>query len=355
MPLHFRRSSERKRRADQRLKKVNHAPNGMIRYADLFSGIGAVHVALDQINTGLGQPVFQCVFACDIDASARRVYETNHGIRPDGDINDINLDSMPEIDMLAAGFPCVTFSVGGSMKGFDDKERGQLFFSVLRVVDAKRPTSLFLENVPNLLTIDGGSCFRRIVDELEQRGYHVTYQIINPTCYTPQRRDRLMILADLRGPYMWPAQERQPPLAVRSILDDVVPGMDEVSRVDPQRYDLRPVPSPQRRRHAMPCRTYDVIVRSTGRGGGQGQRVYSVDAPGPTICSRSGGVGRSTGLYDVDGDIRSLTVSETKRMFGFPDDFDLGQVPRFKAQQLLGNSIVVPAARAVLECLLQPP
>lgn len=327
----------------------------MIRYADLFSGIGAVHVALDQINAGLDAPAFQCVFACDIDASARRVYETNHGLRPDGDINSIDLEAMPDIDMLAAGFPCVTFSVGGSMKGFDDEKRGQLFFSVLRVVDAKRPTTLFLENVPNLLTINGGACFRQIVQELEQRGYHVTYQIVDPTRYTPQRRDRLMILADLRGAYLWPPQDRQPPCAVRSILESTVPGQNEVSRVDPARYDIRPVAASQRRRHAMPRRTHDVIVRSTGRGGGQGQRVYSVDAPGPTVCSRSGGVGRSTGLYDVDGDVRSLTVTETKRMFGFPDDFDLGQVPQCRAQQLLGNSIVVPAARAVLERLLHPP
>ena len=262
---------------------------------------------------------------------------------------------MPDIDMLAAGFPCVTFSVGGSMKGFADEERGQLFFSVLRVVDAKRPTTLFLENVPNLLSIDGGGCFRQIVDELEARGYHVTYGIVDPTRYTPQRRDRLMILADLRGPYVWPAGDRQPTRTVRSILERRTPTQDEVTRVDPQRYELRKVPSPKRRRHAMPRRLQDVIVRSTGRGGGQGQRVYSVDAPGPTVCSRSGGVGRSTGLYDVDGDVRSLTVLETKRMFGFPDDFDLSGVARSKAQQLLGNSIVVPAARAVLERILEPP
>jgi DNA (cytosine-5)-methyltransferase 1 len=327
----------------------------MIRYADLFCGIGAVHVALEQLNAELPAPAFQCVCACDIDPAARAVYRANHGIAAEGDINQLDLQAMPDIDMLAAGFPCVTFSIGGSMKGFADAERGQLFFSVLRVVDAKRPTTLFLENVPNLLTIDGGGCFRQIVDELEARGYHVTYGIVDPTRYAPQRRNRLMILADLRGPYVWPGATQEPARTVRSIIEARIPGQDEVSRVDPQRYELKKVKTPQRRRHAMPRRLHDVIVRSTGRGGGQGQRVYSVDAPGPTVCSRSGGVGRSTGLYDVDGDVRSLTVTETKRMFGFPDEFDLSGVARSKAQQLLGNSIVVPAARAVLERLLQPP
>jgi DNA (cytosine-5)-methyltransferase 1 len=316
-----------------------------IKYADLFCGIGAVHVALGNINATLPDPVFKCVFACDIDPVARHIYEDNHGVSPASDITKLDLKTIPDMDLLAAGFPCQAFSTAGCARGFSDESCGDLFFHILKVIDAKKPVMLFLENVPNLLKIHGGSCFETIMGELKSRGYHMTHQIVHASEFTPQCRDRLMMLGDLRVAREWTQGPLTDSHVVRSILQSDKPLTDCVSRFDPEQHWLRPVST--RRRAGGSKRVFDRIVTKTGRGGGQGQRVYSIDFPGPTICSRA-----ARHIYDVDGDVRTLTVLEVKRMFGFPDSFDLSSVSVCKANQLLGNSIVVPAAQMVLTHIL---
>lgn len=68
----------------------------------------------------------KCVFACDIDADARKAYQANFEMEPKGDITQISVDDIPDHDMLCAGFPCQPFSIIGNRLGFDDI-RGTLF------------------------------------------------------------------------------------------------------------------------------------------------------------------------------------------------------------------------------------
>ena len=90
-------------------------------FTDLFCGIGGFHIAAAHLG-------MQCVFACDIDDEARRAYRHNFGIEPAGDITEIQPDSIPDHNVLLAGFPCQPFSIIGAMRGFDDA-RGNLVFN----------------------------------------------------------------------------------------------------------------------------------------------------------------------------------------------------------------------------------
>ena len=124
-----------------------------IRYVDLFCGLGAFHQSFR--NHG----GFDCVLACDINDKVREIYEANHGVRPFGDIKEIDPDFLPDFELLCAGFPCQPFSIAGNQKGFEDKN-GNLFYDILNIVDAKKPKMAILENVKNLKTHDNGRTYK---------------------------------------------------------------------------------------------------------------------------------------------------------------------------------------------------
>ncbi len=110
----------------------------------------------------------------------------------------MNISSLPGFDVLVAGFPCQLFSIGGQQQGFLDR-RGNLFFEISRIVDVKRPTIVFLENVPNLVEHDNGKTFLVIYNTLATLGYSIRYKIMSATQYgnLPQTRSRILIVAFL--------------------------------------------------------------------------------------------------------------------------------------------------------------
>ncbi|MFT7330914.1 MAG: DNA (cytosine-5)-methyltransferase 1 [Roseivirga sp.] len=137
---------------------------GKIKFIDLFAGIGGFHQALKKFDS-------ECVFASEIDIEAALVYSKNHDIIPKGDIKKINEKDIPSFDLLCAGFPCQPFSKGGMQVGFEDKTRGTLFFDICRILKHHKPKYVFLENVSNLLSHDGGRTYRVICEELDNLGY----------------------------------------------------------------------------------------------------------------------------------------------------------------------------------------
>ena len=162
------------------------------RYADLFCGLGAFHAAFDKLDQG-----YECVFACDLDQRVRRIYHENYGIEPHGDINAIDVDSIPDVDIICAGFPCQPFSIAGKKEGFRDLVKGNLFYKILDIIDAKSPQKIILENVKNLHTIHNGDTFRIIISSLEDRGYKVSYKVLDSKHYgSPQSRQRIYIICD---------------------------------------------------------------------------------------------------------------------------------------------------------------
>lgn len=302
-----------------------------MKFIDLFSGLGAFHAAFP------GD--FECVFACDIDAGARTIYEANYGLTPASDIREVVAEDVPDHDILCAGFPCQPFSIAGNGEGFADAEKGNLFTDILRIIDAKGPPMCILENVKNLETHDQGRTYATIKEQLELRGYTVVSKVMNAAKYgSPQCRQRIFIVATQGDAFEFPAEhEHQVP--VSTVID-----LEETRAWNSDGYEL--VGKKGKVRPFNPHVVFDVINTTTRKGGRQGERVYSVDSPGITVCASSGGPGAKTGLYRVGSVVRRLNVKETLGMFGFPADYAWADMPTEKCLFYLGNSIVVNVVQA---------
>ena len=138
----------------------------MIKIIDLFAGIGGIRRGFEQASEG----EVDCVFTSEWDKFAAQTYRVNY---PDeivhGDITLIDENDIPDHDILLAGFPCQPFSQAGLQKGFDDT-RGTLFFDIERILRAKKPKAILLENVKRLKTHDKGRTLKIIIEHLKEIG-----------------------------------------------------------------------------------------------------------------------------------------------------------------------------------------
>ncbi len=185
-------------------------------FVDLFAGLGGFHLAL----RGLGH---ECVFASEIDETLRQTYLLNFGMTPSGDIRLVDASDVPDHDILCAGFPCQPFSKAGLQNGLSDPIRGTLFGDIVKVVKAKRPEYLILENVPNLARHDDGKTWATIRSAFEEQGYDMDTRRYSPHQFgIPQIRDRLYIVGQRGGldGFAWPElPARKPDVSVRKVLD----------------------------------------------------------------------------------------------------------------------------------------
>ena len=195
----------------------------LMRFVDLFCGIGGFHAALHRLG-------HECVFATDIDAHAAAVYESNWG-QPSGhpvhcDIRKV-IDDIPEMDIICAGFPCQPFSKSGAQEGFGDQTRGTLFHDICTLAEKHKPAVLFLENVPNLVAHDKGNTMKVIESRIDEMGYKHWWKILSPhnygTCQTRKRVYIVCIRNDLVQDfeYTFP-KERHYDLDIRTVLDESV-------------------------------------------------------------------------------------------------------------------------------------
>lgn len=175
-----------------------------LRFVDLFSGIGGFHLAMAEAFDA------ECVLASDIDPECRSVYKANFGLTPAGDINALTPETrdvlVPEHDVLCAGFPCQPFSKSGFQRGIHET-RGTLFYNILRVLEARRPKWVILENVRNLAGPRHKETWLTIVRQLRALGYRVADEpaVFSPHLLPPamdgrpQVRERVFILGQYVG------------------------------------------------------------------------------------------------------------------------------------------------------------
>jgi DNA (cytosine-5)-methyltransferase 1 len=159
------------------------------KYIDLFAGIGAFHLAMDNLGG-------ECVLASEIDKYAIETYKQNFGIDSNLDITTLNVNDIPDHDVLCAGFPCQAFSNAGHKKGFHDT-RGTLFFEIERILREKRTKYIILENVKHLLKHDSGKTYKVIIEILDELGYILPKEpiVVSPHYIgIPQNRERIFIL-----------------------------------------------------------------------------------------------------------------------------------------------------------------
>jgi DNA (cytosine-5)-methyltransferase 1 len=312
-----------------------------VKYIDLFCGLGAFHTAFNRINILQNKIKYTCVLASDINEGVRNIYEENYGIKPEGDINKINIDTIPNFDILCAGFPCQPFSIAGNQKGFQDKTRGNLFYKILEIIDKKQPETLMLENVKNLHTIHEGETFKIIKNELENRSYNVSYKVIDSRYYnSPQSRHRIYIICNKNKNYTF-REINRPIVPVSTIIDYTISEYFDFT----SKYKLEKCSEKSMMK-------YKLINKNTEKGGRQGERVYDITKCGPTICASSGGPGAKTGLYYFDGKIRTLSINETLKMFGFDVSYKYESLLNKKDMLFyLGNSIVVNVLEELIKDL----
>lgn len=193
------------------------APGGNVQrftFIDLFAGLGGFHVALDKLGG-------KCVFAAEREEHLQDLYFENFGIRPLGDIRDVQPDAVPDHDVLCAGFPCQPFSKAGDQLGFECTRQGDLFFNVADIIRAKVPHFFVLENVPNLLQHDNGRTFERIRTTLVGLGYDVDARKLSPHQFgIPQVRERVYIVGSRAGliKFAWPEPTNKP-ISIMSVLE----------------------------------------------------------------------------------------------------------------------------------------
>lgn len=162
---------------------------GKFKFIDLFAGIGAFHIALEQMGG-------ECVFASEIDKNAIGVYKNNFNMDSNHDMFKIDPKDIPKHDVLCAGFPCQPFSNAGHKLGFSDT-RGTLFFEIERVLQEHKTKFIILENVKGLVNHDNGNTFATITNHLKNLGYILPKDpiIISPHHLgIPQNRERIFII-----------------------------------------------------------------------------------------------------------------------------------------------------------------
>ncbi len=303
---------------------------------------------------------FTCVWYNDIDKYAVQTYNKNFKENWKAtDIRTIKADSIPDFDLLCGGFPCQAFSIAGKRKGFKDT-RGTMFYEIARILKAKRPTYLLLENVKGLLSHDRGRTFATILSTLTELGYDVQWMVLNSKFFgVPQNRERVFIIGSLR-------EECRPeilPLGQGNQYTDEAQG---VTAIDANYYKGVGV-------RGNKCRAIAIekpkMIHNIYGGFGEGIRESEIS---PTLRTPKGGghlpmvmdlynkkehSDRSPALTEPHHNtlrvregmkIRRLTPIECERLQGFPDNWTEGVSDTQRYKQM-GNAVTVNVIQAIIE------
>ena len=298
-----------------------------IKFIDLFCGIGGFRVAMDNACRE-NDIIPNCVFSSDIDEHCKDSYEMNFGHRPTGDITKVIPTSIPDHDILFAGFPCQPFSIIGQMKGFDDT-RGTLFFHIANIIKEKKPKAFILENVKQLVGHDKGKTLKTIMKTLKDLGYHAQYAVLNALDYgLPQKRERVVIVGH-REPILF---SYPPPIRPFKPLSEVLE-----KKVAKKHYASEYIVEKRKEAHKS---AYKLSIWHENKSGNICSYAYS--------CALRAGA--SYNYLLVNGE-RRLTPREMFRLQGFPESYKIidndGQ-----ARKQAGNAVPVNLVKAVILKLL---
>ena len=306
--------------------------------ASFFAGVGG-------IDKGFEMAGFETIYANEFDKNASVTYKLNYpNVQFDlDDIRNVNAKSLPDFDVLLAGFPCQPFSIAGYQQGFEDeKGRGNLFFEVLRIIKVKKPKIVFLENVKNLFTHDNGNTYRVIKEAMESNGYHVKTMVMNSSVYgnIPQSRERIYIVC-FRTIRAYRNFDFPEPICLTTKLNDVI---DFVNLQDKKFY------------YTDKCSFYDELVSNMNSSETvyQWRRIYVRENKSnlcPTLTANMGEGGHNVPLIRMyNGEIRKLTPRECFNLQGFPKDYQLPtELCNSALYKQAGNSVVVTVIHRIAE------
>lgn len=316
----------------------------ILKVGSMFAGIGGICLGFKSAGTNV-------VWANESDPHACKTYRFNFGGAPflvEGDIRAVVAESVPNIDILTAGFPCQAFSIAGHRKGFDD-ERGTLFYEVMRIIRAKKPRAVFLENVKNLKTHDGGRTFSIICSLLADEGYEVVDKVLNSTEYggLPQNRERIYIVA------------------FRKDDDGMCPEMVRFKFPKPVTLSISPMDIIDRHTKVMdryyykPGSRYFAELNAALKNPDlvyQWRRSYVRENKSnvcPTLTANMGTGGNNVPIIRDDFGIRKLTPDECLRFQGFPETFRFPELAVSHKYKQVGNSVSEPVVARIAQCIVE--
>lgn len=313
--------------------------NNKYTFIDLFAGIGGT-------RTGYQNAGAKCVFTSEWDKYAQKTYEANFKDKPEGDIQKIEASTIPDFDILLAGFPCQPFSIAGVSKnlslgrktGFQHTKQGNLFFDIARILKEKRPPAFMLENVKNLISHDKGNTFKVIMGILDDLGYKTTYKVIDAKYWVPQHRERTYIVgfdkkivpSDFEFEY--PNFPLNPP-KLKTILE---------TNVDPK--------------YTLSDKLWNYLQmyakKHKEKGNGFGFGIANPESNTRTLSARYYKDGSEILIRQRGKNPRRLTPRECARLMGFPDNYKI-VVSDTQAYKQFGNSIVIPVVTAIAKNVIK--
>ncbi len=297
------------------------------KFIDLFAGLGGFRLALESLGA-------KCVYSNEWDPHAQKVYADNFGHIPEGDITKVDEKTIPNHDILCAGFPCQAFSISGKQRGFEDS-RGTLFFDVARIVKEKKPKIVFMENVKNFATHDGGKTLSVVKSTMEELGYTFYQKVLNSVTYgMPQKRERIYMVCFRNDLDINTFKFPKPFKLTRYVNDFLLKDETIVESLYIDRPDTYYNDTEDNKYSDKPIRLG--IVNK----GGQGERIYSTKGIAITLSAHGGGAFAKTGGYLVNGRPRKLHPRECARLMGFPDSYKISSSFN-QAYKQFGNSVVI--------------
>src|SRR3990167_8471792 len=317
-----------------------------LRFMDFCAGIGAGRLGLEK--NGLS-----CVGFSEIDKQAEITYrkffgeeEINHG-----DLTKIDPTQLPDFEMMIAGFPCQTFSVIGQRKGMGD-ERGQIIFSLIKIMLAKNLKYFILENVKGLTNHDNGNSFRVILQELEKAGYKVFYQVLNSVDYgVPQMRERIYFVGIRKdlvpNDFQFFFPERQPRKDIQDYLIDTKELEFDDKKITYETF-LKYLENKYNKGqyNVKELLEQDYVVIDTRQ---SDLRIYRNKVP--TIRTGRHGI-----LYVRNGKFRKLSGYESLLLQGFPQELAKkvdGVIDEIHLLKQTGNAMTVNAIEAIAKELFK--
>jgi DNA (cytosine-5)-methyltransferase 1 len=316
-------------------KKTLRNKKKVFTFIDLFAGIGGTRIAFEESGC-------KCIFSSEWDKFAQITYEANFGEKPEGDIRKIQSDSIPDHNILVAGFPCQPFSISGVSKkrslgkphGFQDPAQGTLFFEIKRILKDKTPDAFLLENVKHLERHDGGQTFKIIMDTLQGLDYKVFYKVIDADSYVPQHRERIYIVgfkySNINFEFPKPNAKEKP--RFRDILEENVS----------EKYTLS---------NKLWKYLKDYAAKHHKKGNGFGYGVADLNGRSRTLSARYYKDGSEILIPQNNKNPRRLTPRECASLMGFTQlrpDFII-PVSDTQAYRQFGNSVVVPLVHDIAD------
>lgn len=332
----------------------NPSENADFSFVDLFAGIGGIRMGFESVGG-------QCIFTSEWNKYSVKTYcdnfPMNHPI--EGDITNINIETIPDHDLLLAGFPCQPFSIAGVSKknsmgrvhGFECDTQGTLFFDIENIIREKQPKAFLLENVKNLKSHDKGNTFKVIKHTLEKKlGYTIYPLVIDAKGFVPQHRERIYIVG-FREDVGFNWDNFRKPSITSKTMKDILHPEDGTEYFDDESVWIMPDTGLVNPKYTLSDKLWNYLfeyaAKHKAKGNGFGYGMITPEDTSRTLSARYYKDGSEILVYQgTKKNPRRLTPRECARLMGYSDKFKI-PVSDTQAYKQFGNSVAVPVLREI--------